>query len=189
MPFLLVALIVVPLVEIALFIQVGGLIGLVPTLAVIVATALAGAALLRAQGLRTLHTAQRQLERAEMPVQSLFDGLCLFVAGLLLLTPGFLTDAVGFLLFVPAVRRALAVWTMARLRRHGAVQWEMRTRGPAGPGDGPGPRPGPRPGPDGAQPGGVIDAEFTEVEEPDEERRDGDAVVPPVDRSRWGRRQ
>jgi len=185
MPFLFVALIVVPLVEIALFIQVGGLIGLVPTLAVIVMTALAGAALLRAQGLRTLRRAQHQLERSEMPVQSLFDGLCLFVAGLLLLTPGFLTDAIGFLLFVPAVRRALAVWTMARLRRHGGVRWEMRTHGPAGPGAGPGGRPGPA-GPRPDEPG-VIDAEFTEVEEPDDDRPD--TAVPPVEQSHWGRRR
>src|SRR6056297_2183944 len=67
MPFLLVALIVVPLVEIALFIQVGGLIGLVPTLAVIVATALAGTFLVRSQGLRVLGQVRGSFERLSDP--------------------------------------------------------------------------------------------------------------------------
>ena len=101
------AFIVVPIVEIAILIQVGGAIGAWRTVALIVITALIGTALLRAQGLRTLQAAQQSLQRNEMPVRELFDGACLLVAGVLLLTPGFVTDTFGLLLFVPPVRALL----------------------------------------------------------------------------------
>ncbi|MDP6708660.1 MAG: FxsA family protein [Alphaproteobacteria bacterium] len=97
----------VPLVEIAVFIEVGGWLGLWPTLAVIVATAVAGTALLRWQGLSTLARAQAALDRGQLPVAEVFDGACLLVAGALLLTPGFVTDAVGGLLFLPPFRALL----------------------------------------------------------------------------------
>ena len=98
------AFILVPLIEIAVFIQVGGWIGLWPTLALIVLTAVLGTWQLRAQGIATLARARSQMERGVMPARELFDGLCLLVAGALLLTPGFVTDAVGGLLFVPPLR-------------------------------------------------------------------------------------
>jgi UPF0716 protein FxsA len=104
---ILIAFICVPLIEIAVFIQVGGLVGLWPTLALIVLTAVLGSWQLRAQGLATLHRARSQMERGELPARELFDGLCLLVAGAFLLTPGFVTDAVGALLFVPPLRQAL----------------------------------------------------------------------------------
>ncbi len=98
------AFILVPVIEIGIFIQVGGEIGLWNTIAVIVVTAFIGTAILRAQGLRVLHRAQESLAQQVFPVAEVFDGLCLLVGGALLLTPGFLTDAVGFLLFLPPVR-------------------------------------------------------------------------------------
>ena len=98
---LLAAFILVPLIEIAVFIKVGGWIGLWPTLALIVLTAVLGTWQLRAQGIATLARARSQMERGVMPARELFDGLCLLVAGALLLTPGFVTDAMGGLLFVP----------------------------------------------------------------------------------------
>jgi len=101
---LILLLIAVPLVEIAVFIEVGDLIGLWPTLAIIVATAVAGAALLRSQGLAALAHARASLDEGEFPVAQVFDGVCLLVAGALLITPGFVTDALGLLLFVPALR-------------------------------------------------------------------------------------
>ncbi|MGP1256914.1 MAG: FxsA family protein [Kiloniellales bacterium] len=119
---LLAAFIAVPLVEIAVFIQIGGLIGLWPTLAVVVATAVAGTWLLRLQGIATLNRARQQMDRGAMPARELFDGLCLVFAGALLLTPGFVTDAVGLLLFVPAVRDALRRAAASRLETQAAAR-------------------------------------------------------------------
>ncbi len=105
--FILLALILGPLAEIAVFIQVGDVIGLWPTLILIVVTALLGTWQLRAQGLATLNRARSQMEQGVMPARELFDGVCLLVAGALLLVPGFVTDVIGALLFVPALREAL----------------------------------------------------------------------------------
>ncbi len=104
---ILLALICVPLLVIAVFIEVGGLIGLWPTLALIVLTALLGSWQLRAQGLATLARGRAAMDRGELPARELFDGLCLLVAGALLLTPGFVTDGFGALLFVPGLRDVL----------------------------------------------------------------------------------
>ncbi len=104
---LLIAFIGVPLIEIAVFIQVGGLLGLWPTLLIVVLTAVAGTALLRRQGLATLRRAQQNVSNGELPVAEIFDAVCLLVAGALLLTPGFVTDGIGAVLLVPALRAAL----------------------------------------------------------------------------------
>ncbi len=152
--FILAAFIGVPLIEIAVFIQIGGWIGLGWTLALVVLTAVLGTWQLRAQGLATLLRARSQVERGALPARELFDGACLLVAGALLLTPGFVTDTLGFLLFLPPVRDKLR----DLLARY--VQASMETRGfvdgeEIGPG-GPGGRPG------GAQ-GPIIDGEFRDV--------------------------
>jgi UPF0716 protein FxsA len=156
------AFIGVPILEIAVFIEVGGRIGLGPTMAVVVATALAGAALLRHQGLATLNRARQSLAESRMPIAEVFDGLCLIFAGGLLLTPGFVTDSVGLLLFVPGLRAVLRALISRRLVAQ------------------------PRP-PNG---GPVIEGEFQRVEEeevqggdpPDEgARRPPVKVVPPED--------
>lgn len=112
---LLAAFIGVPLVEIAVFIQIGGEIGLGWTLAIVVLTAIAGSWLLRRQGLSTLARAQAEMDRGVMPVQQVFDGVCLLIAGCLLLTPGFVTDALGALLFIPPLRVLLARRVLARI--------------------------------------------------------------------------
>lgn len=96
-----------PLAEVAVFIQVGGLIGLWPTLALIVATAIIGSICIRWQGFRLVGRVRAQLQAGEMPVFELVSGVCLLVAGVLLLTPGFVTDTAGFLLLLPPVRRFL----------------------------------------------------------------------------------
>ena len=83
----------VPLLEIAVFIKIGGLIGLGWTLVSVVATAVAGTALLRYQGLSTLARAQREMASGRPPVLELLEGVCLLLAACLLLTPGFVTDA------------------------------------------------------------------------------------------------
>lgn len=97
----------VPIIEIALFVTVGDQIGLLPTLTIVVVTALIGAAALRSQGFATLRRAQ-SFSKPEDISDALIDGLFLLVSGLLLLTPGFMTDTIGFLLLIPAVRRMLA---------------------------------------------------------------------------------
>ncbi|PHS78981.1 MAG: exlusion protein FxsA [Rhodospirillaceae bacterium] len=99
--------IAIPLIEIGLFIQVGEQIGLWPTIAVVVITAVIGTTLLRIQGLSALNRLQNSLNAGEAPLATVFDGFCLLAAGFLLLTPGFFTDGIGFLLFVPPFRTLL----------------------------------------------------------------------------------
>lgn len=106
----------VPLIEIALFIQVGGLIGLWPTLGIVVATALAGTWLVRREGLKAMSELRRSLETLGDPGRPLADGAAILFAGALLLTPGFFTDTVGFLLLIPPVRAALFRWAAKRVR-------------------------------------------------------------------------
>ncbi len=112
----LILFIAVPLAEIATFIVVGQQIGLWPTLATVVVTAIAGTGLLRAQGFAVLQRVGHSLQQNRLPVSEVFHGACLLIAGALLLTPGFLTDAIGFAMFVPALRnylgRALFAWLM-----------------------------------------------------------------------------
>ena len=105
---LLVLFVTVPLVEIYVLVAVGSHIGALATVALVVLTAVTGVALLRLQGLATLDRVQQALEQGELPARPMLEGLLLLVAGALLLTPGFVTDAVGFALLVPAVRRSLA---------------------------------------------------------------------------------
>lgn len=105
--FILLALIAMPIIEIAVFIDVGEKIGLANTLVVVFLTAIAGAGLLRWQGLSVLGRAQAALHEGRFPLDEIFDGLCLVFAGALLLTPGFVTDTIGFLLFLPPIRLVL----------------------------------------------------------------------------------
>ncbi|NKB20359.1 MAG: hypothetical protein GKS01_07670 [Alphaproteobacteria bacterium] len=117
--FIPLAFIIIPVVEIAVFIQLGGEIGLWNTILLIILTAILGTWLLKSQGLATLQRAQESLARQVFPIAEVFDGLCLVVAGILLLTPGFVTDAVGFLLFLPFIRLILRTWIWAILARSG----------------------------------------------------------------------
>lgn len=114
-PYILSALLIIPVLEIAAFIVIGGWIGLWPTLALILLTALIGTALLRHQGLATLQQAHASLRRGEVPVAEAAHGLFLAIAGVLLLTPGFVTDSAGLLLFVPPLRARLARRLLAML--------------------------------------------------------------------------
>lgn len=164
MPILiLLAFILVPIAEIAVFIKAGEMIGLGWTLAVIILTAMIGTALLRQQGLKVLSQTQEKLNRGEMPVGELFTGLCLLVAGALLLTPGFITDAIGFALFLPPLRTVLGYFVLRRLSRgaggQGARVWVNGEE--VGPGAGSGPGGGPR----DQRPGGgpIIDGDYTDV--------------------------
>ena len=103
---------IVPALEIALFIQIGGVIGVVWTLLLIVVTAVLGVILLRIQGIVTLLRVQDSLNRGEIPAIELLEGLLLLISGAFLLTPGFFTDTVGFCMLVPAVRTSAALWLL-----------------------------------------------------------------------------
>ncbi|MEE2699497.1 MAG: FxsA family protein [Pseudomonadota bacterium] len=96
--------IIVPIVEIILFIIVGDRIGLLATIGVVILTAIIGTFLIRHQGIATIKKAQENLKENIFPVNEVFDGLCILIAGALLLTPGFFTDAIGFSLFIPSLR-------------------------------------------------------------------------------------
>ena len=106
------AFLAVPLIEVALFVLVGGEIGLLATLGLVVATAVIGTALLRRQGMATLAAAEVEMARGQPPVRQMLDGVCLLVGAVLLVTPGFLTDALGFFLLLPAGRAVLGrqIW-------------------------------------------------------------------------------
>lgn len=111
--WLLVAFIAVPLIEIGLFIQVGGMIGLWPTLAIVLLTALLGSWLVKGQGLRELQKLRSSFQSLNDPTEPLAHGAMILFAGALLLTPGFMTDATGFALLIPAVRN----WVMREVRK------------------------------------------------------------------------
>jgi UPF0716 protein FxsA len=155
------AFVAVPLVEIALFIQVGGWIGLWPTLAIVIVTAILGSWALRMQGLSTLARARQQVDRGVLPTRELFDGACLLFAGALLLTPGFFTDTVGALLFLQPVRDLLRKTLGRYVAEHAEVH--VRTSGGRS-----GPAGGPRPGPGG---GPTIDGDYVDLDAEAEERR------------------
>lgn len=103
---LFLAFLLVPLLEIYLLIQVGSEIGALATVLLVVFTAVLGAVLLRLQGLITLNRVRSALARGELPTQAMLEGVVLLFSGALLLTPGFFTDAIGFLALIPALRRA-----------------------------------------------------------------------------------
>jgi len=105
---LLVLFIIVPIIEISVLMQVGELIGAWPTVAIVIISAWLGAKYVRQQGLVTLQSVQTKMAQGEMPSSEIVTGLMLLVAGILLVTPGFVTDAFGLSLLVPSVRQAIA---------------------------------------------------------------------------------
>lgn len=133
--------IVIPLIEIALFIQVGGMVGLWPTLAIVIATAIGGTYLLRLQGRAALRNLQNSFNNLSDPSRPLADGAMILFAGALLLTPGFFTDALGLSLMIPAVRGQIFNILRKRVK---TAQFKTQTRK----------------NPDGSS---VIDGEFEEI--------------------------
>ena len=113
---LLLLFILVPIAELYLFMTLGKELGLWPTLAIIVATAILGAALTKSQGRRAVQTIQAATAEGRMPATEALDGLMILLAGAVLLTPGFLTDAMGFSLLVPQVRAIVASYARKRLK-------------------------------------------------------------------------
>lgn len=113
--WLFLAFLAVPLIEIALFIQVGGAIGLWPTLGIVVLTAILGTWLVRSQGAMTLGNLRSSFSQLDDPTEPLAHGAMILFAGALLLTPGFFTDATGFALLMPPVRMALYAYLRKRV--------------------------------------------------------------------------
>ena len=118
---LFLALLSIPLIEVFVLIEVGRCIGAGNTIALVVLTAIAGAFLLRIQGIQTLTRVRGALERGEIPAVELIEGLILIITGALLLTPGFVTDAVGFICLLPGPRRVFARAFAARMVVHHAA--------------------------------------------------------------------
>ena len=171
MGFLLLAVLIgVPLIEIGLFIEIGGFIGLWPTLGLVILTAVIGSWQLRAQGLATLARGRQQLDRGELPTRELFDGFCLVIAGALLLTPGFMTDTVGLALFVPPFRDTLRQFLANRMKA--ATETRVWV-------DGEEVHPGQR------RPGGgrVIEGEYRDVSDPSDDDNDAGNGAPPGQRA------
>jgi len=126
-PVILFLFLLIPLIEIYVLIQVGSVIGAGWTIALVVLTAVIGVQLLRQQGLSTMMRAQNKLNSGEVPALEMLEGLALLIAGALLLTPGFFTDAIGFALLLPPTRRALIKtlgqkWVVQMQSRHPAAQ-------------------------------------------------------------------
>jgi UPF0716 protein FxsA len=124
LPLLVILFLSLPLIEIYLMIQIGSVIGAGWTVLAIVATAVLGAALIRRQGFGVYARMNRSLADGELPAMEMLEGLALLVSGLMLLTPGFITDALGFLLLVPPLRQSLV---LNLLKRHFIQQVDMGT--------------------------------------------------------------
>lgn len=142
---------VLPLAELYVLIQVGQVIGGINTLLVVLVTGVVGAYLARMEGLRTALRAQELMARGQMPAEEMIDGLLILLAGAVLITPGVITDCMGFLILFPPTRRTFKIWLRKQFDRMVAQGQVHIYRGPGGPG-GPG-------GPDGpsgpGNPGGM----------------------------------
>lgn len=121
-------LVIVPLLEMVLLLTLADVMGFTATLATVILTGVAGAWLLRHQGLRTITTIMGELRGGRLPGRELMDGALLLVAGALLLTPGLLTDLVGLALLIPLTRS----WCRAWLAQYFRSRWQIRTSGPDG---------------------------------------------------------
>lgn len=112
LPFLILLFVALPVLELVLLLRIGGWIGVLPTILLVLATGMIGAALARSQGIAAVGRMQRELAQGRPPVAPMVDGFLIFAAGLLLLTPGVITDVFGVALLLPParalVRRALA---------------------------------------------------------------------------------
>ncbi len=119
--YLILLFTIVPLIELAILIQTGRIIGLLNTIAIVIITGITGALLAKYQGIATLKKVQQSLDCGIMPGEEMINGIIILSGGLMFLTPGFLTDGLGFIFLIPYTRRILKQW----LRR----KFEKRIRG------------------------------------------------------------
>lgn len=144
--YLFLLFLIVPLIEIALFIVVGGGIGLLPTLLIVVFTAILGTVMVRTQGLGVLAQLRQSADTLNDPTEPLVHGAMILFSGALLLTPGFFTDAVGFGLLIPRVRALLFDLLKSRIQGAASAEGRAGARSPTEP--------------------ELIDAEYEDVEAP-----------------------
>ncbi|MFO6423105.1 FxsA family protein [Motilimonas sp. KMU-193] len=104
------------LLEIFILVKVGGILGAWPTIGLVIVTALVGSSLVRSQGIQTMFKVQQRMNQGEMPGQQLVEGMMLVIAGVLLVTPGFVTDFLGLMLLQPSIRAHLAKAAMSKLQ-------------------------------------------------------------------------
>lgn len=176
MPVFFFLFIVMPIAEMAVLIKVGGMIGVFNTIGLVLLTAVVGAWLLRQQGLATLLRANQRLNSGELPAKEVAEGLILAVGGALLLTPGFITDTVGFFCLLPGSRHWLAAKALKRMTtagQGGARSFYFRAGGSGpfgkGPFDGHDPFGSQRPFDRDAN-GDIIEGEYEDETESDRDR-------------------
>ena len=157
MPFFVI-FILVPLLELAVFAQISRFIGLGTTLVMCLITAILGGTMVRRQGLQTMASAQDKMRKGSMPSDALFDGLCIVAAGAMLITPGFITDIIGFSLLAPPVRKIIRK-KISESAKFQTVHFDTRYQDNRQPGAGPFTQNDPN----------VIEAEYETVDE--EEKR------------------
>jgi len=161
MPYVFLLFVLIPIIEIALLIQVGSAIGVLPTIGIVILTAIIGTAMLRQQGLATLQTAQQRMQSGQMPAQQIGEGLLLVFGGALLLTPGFATDAFGFACLFPVTRR----WMAKKLGAKTMANAQIFTPGQQSPGHGHQPAGGQNTGsPNKSGGGDVIDGDYQRLD-------------------------
>jgi UPF0716 protein FxsA len=112
---LFLAFTLIPMIELYLLIQLGSLIGAFKTLLLVILTGATGAYLARLQGLQVMFRVRERLQQGEMPAEDMLDALIIFIAGIVLLTPGLLTDLFGLLLLLPSIRFRFKVWLRQKL--------------------------------------------------------------------------
>ncbi len=115
---LLALFIIFPLLELYVILEVGSVFGALPTVLLVVLTAVAGAFFTKLEGLRTLRRIQQQIILGQMPAEELIDSVLICVAGVLLLTPGFLTDVFGFWILIPPTRQLFKRWLRSRFYQY-----------------------------------------------------------------------
>lgn len=166
--WLLLPFVILPILEIALFIQVGGLIGVLPTILLVVLSAVAGLAVMRRQGMLAMLDMQRAVQEFRDPTAPMAHGALIMVAGVLMVLPGLFTSALGALLLIPAVRGLVMRWMGKRVRvsgsgfSYGTREADYAGDFPSGFGRG-----------RGARPDGVIDGEYTVQDDPPAPVREG----------------
>ena len=112
---LILAFTIIPIIEIYLLIEIGSIFGALTAITIVILTGFLGAFMARIQGLQTLFRIQESLREGRMPSGELLDGLLIVIAGVVLLTPGFLTDSAGFLLLIPTTRNSIISWLQRQI--------------------------------------------------------------------------
>lgn len=127
--YLIALFIGLPIIELALLFELHGLVGFFPTVLLVLFTGLAGASLVRRQGLTTFLKIQQEMSIGNVPAPQMMDGIMILISGALLVTPGMITDVTGFLLLIPFVREKIRFWLKKKLEekvRSGSVQVNYR---------------------------------------------------------------